>query len=471
METYHWRIPVMLENPGGLRRKGEPVTVKLNLSGHPARPEELWLCSSRKTVIPCQLCDCELRDGLIITGSLVFITDMDQPADLYYLCAGSRPEDISSEGIRQLTPKLPDGVRRLDTGCYELELCRGTGDGTSSGKWGIRYFASKAEGRNLIRNCSNAIGGFYGPFFTPANGLINPPEHVIADFEPEVEGPLYCRYRLSGKIPDGLDERLRDKSFSIIWEFFYGSPWFRRRYEVDHFSTFVDGMPVEDKITVGDEYESGQGHTVFHRFAASGETLYREGDPYADILAAAVRRILSQPDAGQSEKAGRYRAAVGPDINKVSWDFFWRLFCVKEGILDRDEIRRHVDEIIPLAHRTVHGSPRYGQIKRSFSGVDVNACPQQTIFPLCARKTAEINDETGYTMVWCTEKPVARYQIVQRKDSGWVNWGTNGENEYPELPTGSLITTAYGQFSDWECEAGAMESPIVARQGMISREK
>jgi len=82
----------------------------------------------------------------------------------------------------------------------------------------------------LIKDCSNAIGGFYGPFFTPANGLINPPEHTIVECETEVEGPIYCRYRFNGKIPNGLDPALHDKSFSIVWEFFYQSPWFRRTY-------------------------------------------------------------------------------------------------------------------------------------------------------------------------------------------------------------------------------------------------
>ncbi|AHN26006.1 hypothetical protein GAPWK_1431 [Gilliamella apicola] len=42
-------------------------------------------------------------------------------------------------------------------------------------------------------------------------------------------------------------------------------------------------------------------------------------------------------------------------------------------------------------------------------------------------------------MVWYTSYIVGCYQIVQRKDSGWMNCGTNGENEYPEFPTGSTI--------------------------------
>lgn len=52
---------------------------------------------------------------------------------------------------------------------------------------------------------------------------------------------------------------------------------------------------------------------------------------------------------------------------------------------------------------------------------------------------AEINPESGYSMVWYTSYIVGCYQIVQRKDSGWMNCRTNGENEYPEFPTGSTI--------------------------------
>ena len=69
----------------------------------------------------------------------------------------SRITGSAYAGITQLPTELADGVRRLDTGHYVLELCRGTADGTAAGKWGIRYFEAKAEGKNLIKDCGNAI--------------------------------------------------------------------------------------------------------------------------------------------------------------------------------------------------------------------------------------------------------------------------------------------------------------------------
>ena len=100
--------------------------------------------------------------------------------------------------------------------------------------------------------------------------------------------------------------------------------------------------------------------------------------------------------------------------------------------------------------------------------VDVNSAPEQTIFPMSANKTAELNEDTGYAMVWYTSNVVSRYQIVQRNDSGWVNWGTNGENEHPELPTGSTIYSAYGKFDNWETQADTMEKNIDSKQGLAT---
>jgi len=365
-----------------------------------------------------------------------------------------------------LAPHLADGVKRLDTGYYILELCRGTADGTAAGKWGIRYFEAKLQGRNLINDCANAIGGFYGPFFTPANGLINPPEHTIVQVDTEVEGPVYCRYRFRGDIPPGLDPNLRNKHFEIIWQFFANSPWFIRTYNVDPYHTVVDQMDVENKITVGDEFESGRDQVVFSRFGAYGETRYRTGDPYARILADGVARLLASPAADASPGLRRFKDAVGDDINAVSWDYFWRLFSVKEGILSDDEIRAHVQEILAEAHTAVHEGPRSRDI-HSGGLIDVSQELDETIFPLDASKTVELNPETGYAMIWRTSSSVARYQIVQRPASGWVNWGTNGENEYPELPIGSTIHTSYGPFDQWEDEADRMEMPLQPSVGAI----
>ena len=467
------KCTLMLNNPDGITRHNEPVIARLFFKEQPIDPSKLKLVNEQGKVIPHQLFDIvydDDTDTLISACSIAFIvTNLEQLVENYTLYLDEKTPVDNANGIKQLVPTLNDGVKRLDTGHYILELCRGTADGTSYGKWGIRYFSAKAEGRNLIKDCSNAIGGFYGPFFTPANGLINPPEHTIVECETEVEGPIYCRYRFNGKIPNGLDPALHDKSFSIVWEFFYQSPWFRRTYYVDDFETSVDGMPVINKITVGDEYESGQNNVVFSRFASYGGTFYRQGDLYANILADEVNRILSQPLDQLPPNARLYRESIGDNINAVSWDFFWRLFCVKEGILSDEEIKSHVKTILRKAHHVVHNSARNKEVLFA-KDVDVNSVPEQTIFPLAANKTAEINPESGYAMVWYTSNIVGRYQIVQRKDSGWVNWGTNGENEYPELPTGSTIYTAYGQFDDWQKQADSMEKNIDVKQGLIEDE-
>ena len=466
------KCTLMLNNPDGITRHNEPVIARLFFKEQPIDPSKLKLVNEQGKVIPHQLFDIvyDDTDTLISACSIAFIvTNLEQLVENYTLYLDEKTPVDNANGIKQLVPTLNDGVKRLDTGHYILELCRGTADGTSYGKWGIRYFSAKAEGRNLIKDCSNAIGGFYGPFFTPANGLINPPEHTIVECQTEVEGPIYCRYRFNGKIPNGLDPALHDKSFSIVWEFFYQSPWFRRTYYVDDFETSVDGMPVINKITVGDEYESGQNNVVFSRFASYGGTFYRQGDLYANILADEVNRILSQPLDELPPNARRYRESIGDNINAVSWDFFWRLFCVKEGILSDEEIKSHVKTILRKAHHVVHNSSRNKEVLFA-KDVDVNSVPEQTIFPLAANKTAEINPESGYAMVWYTSNIVGRYQIVQRKDSGWVNWGTNGENEYPELPTGSTIYTAYGQFDDWQKQADSMEKNIDVKQGLIEDE-
>ncbi|MFN8590632.1 MAG: hypothetical protein U0031_04145 [Thermomicrobiales bacterium] len=411
------------------------------------------------------------QGDLVASASVAFLANADASASesayKIYFDRDDRGTPHYS-GIRQLNPDLADGVKRLDTGHYVLELCRGTADGTAAGKWGIRYFEAKAEGRNLIKDCGNAIGGFYGPFFTPANGLVNPPEHTTVEVDTEVEGPVYCRYRFRGDIPAGLDPALHNKHFEIVWSFFADTPWFIRTYDVDSYETVVDQLPVRDKITVGDEYESGQGNVVFSRFGAYGGTRYHTGDPYARILADGVRRLLEGPEAESSPGLKRFREAIGDDINAVSWDYFWRLFCVLEGVLTDDEIRAHVKEILAEAHAAVHDSPRASDV-RTGDLVDVSQELDETIFPMNASKTVELNPETGYAMVWRTSNPVARYQIVQRPASGWVNWGTNGENEYPELPIGSTIHTAYGQFGRWQDVADCMESPLQVSIGPIER--
>src|SRR5699024_1320229 len=283
----------------------------------------------------------------------------------------------------------------------------------------------------------------------------------------EVEGPLYCRYIFEGTVPNGLDENLKNKKFKITWEFFYNTPWFKRKYEVDDFSTTIDEIPVSNKITVGDEFESGQGNRVFTTFASYGNTFYREGDPYAKLLADTIYQLVDNSNDQNNPGIKKYKEKIGGDINKLSWDYFWRIFCVQSDILNKEEIEKHAYNIIKESYKQVHKSRRNENVLSSKT-VNMNLSPEQTIFPLSANKTAELNEETGYSMVWCTSNNVSRYQIVQREDSGWVNWGTNGENEYPELPVGSTIYTAYGKFENWEYLADAMEKPIDAKLGIAT---
>jgi hypothetical protein len=91
--------------------------------------------------------------------------------------------------------------------------------------------------------------------------------------------------------------------------------------------------------------------------------------------------------------------------------------------------------------------------------VDVSAVLHETIFPGAASKTVEFDQASGRAMIWWTSEPSGAFQIVQRRQSGWVNWGTNGENECPELPVGVTIRTAYGAFAqDWMKVADQLEA-------------
>lgn len=464
------KYPIYLNNPNGLFRENEPVEVSL-LFEETVDERLLSVLNSRGQSIPFQIYDAHYEDGLLKKGTLLFIETMNSLTETYYLMVNDFISNkASSIGITEKAITQEDGFKRLDTGYYELELCFGKADGTSSGKWGIRFFENVEERKNLIKDCSNAIGGFYGPFFTPKNGLINPPEHTKVEIVTEVAGDLYHRYRFKGKIPNGLDQNLFNKKFEIIWEFYYGSPIFKRQYLVDDFETYVDGMVVTNRITVGDEFESGQGGVVFNNFASYGGTTYREGDLYANILSENVKSIFMEETPEDHLDLREYKEAIGSNINEASWDYFWKMFCSEENLLTKEEIRKHVSDIIPLAHRVTHQSLRNSQVFQRKS-VIVNDVPEQTIFPMSSKKTCEYSDNTGYSMIWYTDTVVNRYQIVQRKDSGWVNWGTNGENEYPELPVGTIIKTAYGKFSNWEQVADTLETPIVATFSTIEEEE
>ena len=215
-------------------------------------------------------------------ATTTFVTTLSFEGDAELTLIG--PAAPETAGIRRLEPREADAFVRLDTGYFDLELCTGTAQGTGSSKWGLRHFATTEEGIDLLPSGNNAIGGFYGPFFTPENGLINPPEHTTVEVEVVEEGPVLHHYRMHGTVPDGLLPELKGKAFTIDWRFTYGTPSFERVYTVDEFQTVINGRSVTNKITVGDEFESGPGEVTFDRFEAYGGTRYRVGDPYAAQL-------------------------------------------------------------------------------------------------------------------------------------------------------------------------------------------
>jgi hypothetical protein len=431
-------------------RVHEPVTFTVDADLH----EPFWWARSSDG----QRVLCQRLRSLSGNGRTAFVASisfsgaarltLDEP------CDESAVEQVP--GIKTLQGRNQDCFARLNTGAFDLELCSGTAQGLGSSKWGIRHFRSIVDGFELLPSGNNAIGGFYGPFFTPENGLINPPEHTTVRIEVIEEGPVLHHYRMHGLIPDGLLEELKGKSFSIDWRFTYGTPFFQRRYQVDHFSTVINGRSVTDKITVGDEFEGGVGELVFDRFAAYGGTRYRAGDPYAGELVAMVAETISN-SANQSEKFEEFRSQLA-NIEAAHWDLYWRLFCAWEKVLGEDELRDRLSKVRAAAHVKADLNDRSWIL--TAEPVNVSAVPHETIFPGPATKTVEYHEATGRAMVWWTSAASGAFQIVQRRQSGWVNWGTNGENECPELPVGTDIRTAYGHFADqWQHVADQLELP------------
>jgi hypothetical protein len=451
-EDQHVTLPVVsVRDPLPGRRTCEPVvfTVPAELPG------DLWAARTADgSEVVCQVLHADA-----VPGRTRLVAALSFTGETTLTLTG--PVSAPAAGIRELAPREADAVVRLDTGVFDLEMCRGTAAGTGDAKWGLRHFAATAEGVDLLPSGNNAIGGFYGPFFTPENGLINPPEHTVVDVEVVERGPVQHHYRMHGTVPDGLLPELRGKRFSIDWVFTHGSSWFTRVYRVDDFQTVINGRSVTNKITVGDEFESGQGSVVFDRYAAVGGTRYRSGDPYAGQLADMVDETLAT-SSSTTETFARFRAALTGDIEAAHWDLYWRLFCSWEGALPEPEIRERLGRVRAASHVLADLPGRRWRLDAE--PVDVSAVEHQTVFAGPADKTVEFHSQTGRAMVWWTSAPSGAFQIVQRPQSGWVNWGTNGENECPELPVGVVVKTAYGQLVDrWTEVADQLETaPVIS---------
>lgn len=443
-------VKVHISDPLGGRRVAEPV--EFSVVGD--FPEALWLArTNTQDQVVCQRLTHGSGQGS--TRFVVVLTFVGETT-----LAFERPLDRAPDGIvvRQ-DPQESDAFARLDTGYFDLELCRGTAKGTGASKWGIRHFRTLDENIDLLPSGNNAIGGFYGPFFTPENGLINPPEHTAVEIATIEEGPVARYYRMRGTIPDGLLPELRGKDFAVDWRFTHRTPYFTRRYTIDDFTTVINGRSVTNKITVGDEFEGGQGTLVFDRFAAYGGTRYRAGDPYAEQLADMVEQTIVESTTTTPTFTAFRRQLTG-DMTSAHWDLYWRLFCTWEQALDDDEIRARLSRVRAAAHVLADHPDRPWIL--TDEPVDVSATQHQTIFPGPASKTVEYHTKLDRAMIWWTSEPSGAFQIVQRPQSGWVNWGSNGENECPELPVGVEIKTAYGPFAaSWESVADGLERPLV----------
>lgn len=444
---------ITLMDPLEGSRTHEPVTFSIP----EVFTEPLWWASTDKG----EQILCQRLNQLSSTKSTTFIATVSFTGSLQLSlerpCSDSEINAVT--GISKLPGKETDCFVRLNTGCFDLEMCRGTAQGVGSSKWGLRHFRSLQDNIELLPSGNNAIGGFYGPFFTPENGLINPPEHTLVDIEVIEEGPVFHYYKMHGVIPDGLLPELQGKHFTIDWKFSWNTPYFQRRYFVDDFSTVINGRSVTNKITVGDEFESGPGKLVFDRFAALGGTRYRAGDPYAEELVAMVASTVSTSE-NQTPKFAEFREQL-TDMASAHWDLYWRMFCQWEKVLDEDEIRQRLGVVRAKAHLRADLNEREWILTNQ--PVDVSAVPHETIFPGPASKTVEYDSASGRAMIWWTSSPSGAFQIVQRRQSGWVNWGSNGENECPELPVGVDIKTAYGIFANnWEHIASQLETvPLV----------
>ncbi|MBI0121875.1 hypothetical protein NX781_06240 [Lactobacillus kullabergensis] len=366
-------------------------------------------------------------------------------------------EEDKVKGIKEIPQaKENDAYVHLNTGKFDFELCRGTAQGEGSSKWGLRHFMAVDEKRDLLPSGNNAMGGFYGPFFTPDNGLINPAEHLIVDIKPIENGPVMKEYRLSGRIPDGLKPELHGKRFALDWSFYYDVPFFSRVYHVDHFQTTVNQRSIVDKITVGDEFESGIGQLVFDRFATYDGVWYREGDPYSGQLANKVQELVHDGQK-RSNRFEDFRKQLTSNMANAHWDLYWRLFSVWENALSQDEIETNLHDVRQKAFVLAELNDRPWLF--SADPVNVSEVKDQTVFAGPATKSAEINTQTGQAMVWQTEHASNAFQIVQRPQSGWQNWGTNAENECPSLPVGTLIHTAYGPYqNNWREVADSLEA-------------
>ena len=182
------------------------------------------------------------------------------------------------------------------------------------------------------------------------------------------------------------------------WTFYHGSPWFERTYVLDPYETIIDRRPVSNRMTVGDEIESGKGNLLLSTYKHYGGTAYRAGDLYAGILLDCVNRMRKDHPAETAAALEQLGIDVEEDPSTWHWDHYWRLFCVIEGALPRDVLTKQLDTIVETANRVVWSDRAHTFVHYRDDFIEVDAAPDQTIFPTDARKTCAYSPATGYQL-------------------------------------------------------------------------
>ena len=467
---FEYFIPVDVYNLEKKERINEPVKIDLHFDIFLPNEYGINLNDENDNQIPFQIFNTIKKNDKLVFASIYIICSFlpnQKKKSFKFLLSKESIKTNNLEGIKKCQTKLEDGFVNLDTGKYIIELCKGTAKGHGGSKWGIRHFEHKEQGINLIKDNNNAFGGVYGPFFTVENGLINPPAHMTMNINVITEGPLACVYKMHGIIPDGLRNELKNKKLEIYWSFFYNSDWFIRSYYLDNYVTHIDGKECKNKMTVGDEIESGKNNLQLDQYCHYEDTTYRGGDLYAEILLKKINEIKDRNPKLVMNAMKKLNIDPNEDPSSWHWDNYWRMFCLVEQTMPLEDLTREVKEIGLDANETVWANEDHCTIIKTKKPVDVNAEKQQTIFAINTNKTCETNSENSYSFVRYSNNNIARLQIVQRKASGWVNWGTNGENEYPELPSGSTIYSAYGKFYNWKNEVDKMEERLSIKINQI----
>ncbi len=136
---------------------------------------------------------------------------------------------------------------------------------------------------------------------------------------------------------------------------------------------------------------------------------------------------LAEPEPEEFEE---FRAQLA-DIEAAHWDLYWRCSAPGKKVLGEDEIRERLAQVRAASH--VLADLRTGA--RGFSRTARRRLGGSARDDLPGPCLKDGRIPRGF---WPGDglvdlAPSGAFQIVQRRQSGWVNWGSNGENECPNF--------------------------------------